>query len=101
MEAAPGEDKVLGVGGYEKFGFELDLAGLCSSGREDEAEALDAWLPSSTRARLAPREDDPNDELEKVILALSVEASGEEFSNIGRVSHGSEDVSGGVGIEDT
>lgn len=45
IEAAPGEDNVLGVGGYEKLGFVF--AEFCSSGREDDADALDAWLPSS------------------------------------------------------
>lgn len=47
MEAAPGEDNVLGVGGYEKFGFVFG-----SSGSEEDADALEAWLPSSKLAGL-------------------------------------------------
>lgn len=42
MEAAPGEDNVLGVGGYEKFGLEFVFAEFCSSGSEEDADALEA-----------------------------------------------------------
>lgn len=52
MEAAPGEDNVLGVGGYEKFGLEFVFAEFCSSGSEEDADALEAWLPSSKLAGL-------------------------------------------------
>lgn len=50
MEAAPGEDNVFGVGGYEKFGLEFVFAEFWSSGMEDDADALEAWLPSSKLA---------------------------------------------------
>lgn len=52
IEAPPGEGRVLGVGGCDMGGClllpPLSPGPRCSSGSDDEADALDAWLPSSS-----------------------------------------------------